>query len=107
MNLYHILLFLVSNHESFVFRFLLLFLVFSPVLPQRMYMGTIREVLMDMGRRLLLLNLMKNIMDMEVFMAMDMAIDLVDMGDCMVDMKDTDMRREMAEDLEWVDMVGE
>jgi hypothetical protein len=51
------------------------------------------------------LKLMKNIMDMEVRMVMDM-VNTVDMGDCMVDIKDMDMKREMVEDLEWVDMVG-
>ena len=35
----------------------------------------------------------------------DMGDCMVDMGDCMVDMKDMDMRREMADDLEWVDTV--
>ena len=62
-------------------------------------------MLMDMGRRLLILNLMKNIMDMEVCMEIPL-IDMVDMGDCMVDMMDMDMRREMVEDLDRVDMGG-
>ena len=70
-----------------------------------MDMETIREVLMDIGRSLLMLNLLKNIMDMEGCLAVDM-MDTVDMGDCLVDMRGMDMRREMVVDMERVDMVG-